>query len=216
MIIKERKQIKFRKLLSIFILAISLLFIQIITPAWAMYTYTELLPSDFTEAWSSDINVSGVVVGSGYSIDDIGKGFIYDKGTYTELLPDGWDSAEASGINNSGAVVGSGYIGDIGKGFIYHNGTYTELLPDGWDWAFASGINDSGVVVGYGYITLGEGNYIQKGFIYDNGTYTELLHPDWHRAFAYKINKSGVVVGECEDATSIYKGFIAIPSKKGK
>ena len=200
---------KVNKLASV-IIFFMLFGISLPSSAWAEYTYTEIIPPGWEEAYAMAINDNGAIVGDGGYHDAnehvVVKGFLYSGGNYTEIIPPGWTSAVAIAINNGGDIVGEGrdnpYAG-YDKGFLYSGGNYTDIIPPGWVEAVAYAINNDGDIVGYGM----DANYVAKGFLYSGGNYTEIVPPGWV-ARASDINDGGDVVGWGEDANYVMKGFL--------
>ena len=156
----QKKGNKVNKLASVFIF-LMMLGISLPSPAWAGYTYTEIIPPAWTEAYALAINDGGDVVGWGSDANNIEKGFLYSGGIYTEIMPSDWLWAEALGINNGGDIVGWGSDANVVvKGFLYSGGIYTEIMPSAWTEAYAYAINYSGDIVGGGADANG-----WKGFI---------------------------------------------------
>ena len=163
-------------------------------------TYTELLPTGWTNSRAMGINNNGDIVG--YGSDGAGNGgsFIYSNGIIEIApLPVGFNMTNFQAINDNGIVTGYGskYVENINAytevSFIYDNGTYTELLNQ--QYSTAHDINNSGVVAGR------PDNSGQTGFIYNQGAYTYLNFA------ANAINENGEVVG--------YRGYNAYHYSNG-
>jgi probable HAF family extracellular repeat protein len=114
-------------------------------------TYTKLDFPNSGQTFAVDINNSGVIVGSYFSlIDNLNHGFEYDGTTWTTLdVPGFLNFTNPQGINDAGDVVG--FVTDIQNqyhGFEYSNGVYTITdVPGATNTRFFD-INDSGQIVG--------------------------------------------------------------------
>ena len=142
---------------------------------------------------ASDINDSGVVVGSSYTDQLTPLGFmqhpfVWQNGVMTDLgLLAGDEDGGAAAINNAGQIVGSSGRTDpdtyesFYRAFIYSNGVMTALPVPSWE-AYAGDINDAGVVVGSMRAGGGVSNF--HGWVYVDGIVTNLntLIPAWNRS----------------------------------
>ena len=116
------------------------------------------MPRGATDAWATDINDRGQVVGSA-SVFQLKGSWVYPcvwEKTGELRLPLGAGSnvySEGRSINNRGQVVGGNPYGN--EAFIWDTVKGTRYLSDliiapGWNLSMAQGINDSGQIVGTG------------------------------------------------------------------
>jgi len=170
--------------------------------------YTEIIPPGWMDAYASDINDNGDIVGSG---NDGGsnKGFLYSGGKYTEIIPPEWFQAGAYAINNSGDIVGGGWdTNGYTKGFLYSGGKYTEIIPPEWYGAGARAINNSGDIAGSSWTVAYQEWDI---FLYSGGRYTTLFISGavLEGTDASDINDNGDIVGWIDDRPNYNKsGFL--------
>lgn len=109
-----------------------------------------------TRSYASDINASGMVVGSSESRTALRRAVQWTDGTRDSMVDLGatayGDQSEALAVNSSGVVVGYSTIGDFSQpnrpiGWI--GGVSFDLKPfAGADNSMAKDINDAGTVVG--------------------------------------------------------------------
>jgi len=94
-------------------------------------TATDLGTLGGREAFATDINDAGVIVGrSNFSETSFGMhAFIYQNGVMTDLgAPAGATSSNALMIADDGSVLGTGYMPNgTAKGFLYRDGVTTDL-----------------------------------------------------------------------------------------
>jgi len=161
------------------------------------YTYTDLVPNEYSDSVALDINDNGEVAGICFKsadvfpmlrFDDHPYFFIYRNNKFN-MLPDPCPSSTSEGektikINNNGEIIGS--CGGKNEGFIYRDGEYIFLESPEWHNIQPSDINDNGTIVG-----TGSG----KGFLYGGGSYIELLPPGFSSVDYIRINNNGTVVG---------------------
>jgi probable HAF family extracellular repeat protein len=174
---------------------------------------------------ASDINDSGVVVGSSYTDDLTPLGFmqhpfVWQNGVMTDLgLLAGDEDGGASGINSSGQIVGSSGRTDpetyesFYRAFVYSNGAMTALPVPSWE-AYAGDINDTGVVVGSMRAGGGFSNF--HAWVYIDGSVTNLntLIPagtGLHIAYANAINNAGQIAATAFDAQGHYHAVLLTP-----
>jgi probable HAF family extracellular repeat protein len=192
--------------LALVFISLMLFGISLPSSAWAGYTYTDIIPPDWQEAWARSINDGGAIVGYGYDANNVAKGFLYSEGNYTDIIPPDWQWADAWAINDGGAIVGQGTDANgVGKVFLYSGGNYTDIIPPGWQTPiYAWAINDGGAIVGVGE----DANSVRKGFLYSEGNYTDIIPPNWQWAYASDINDGGAIVGGGDDANGVGKVFL--------
>ncbi|MEW6536637.1 MAG: PEP-CTERM sorting domain-containing protein [Candidatus Auribacterota bacterium] len=168
------------------------------------YHFVELGTLGGTESDARDINNSGQVVGSSYTVDaKFSHAFLYQSGIMTDLgvLPGG-NSSNASGINDAGQIVGSSNIPNASAAFIYESGTMQNLtsgMPDIVH-SGATKINNAEQIVGLVYSTTD-----WYAYIYESGTLTDLGGNAFN---AYDINDLGQVVGVTTNTASQTRGFV--------
>lgn len=176
-------------------------------------------------SFASDINDSGIAVGSSYTADMTPLGlmqhpFMWQNGVMTNLgLLDGDEDGGAAAINSAGQIVGSSGRTDpdtyesFYRAFLYSNGVMTALPVPSWE-VYAGDINDSGVVVG----TMRAGGGFSKfhGWVYADGTVSNLNHlipqdTGLHIAFAHAVNESGQIAATAYDAQGHYHAVLLTP-----
>jgi probable HAF family extracellular repeat protein len=166
-------------------------------------------------SYASDINDSGVAVGSSF-----GRPFMWKDGVMTDLgLLPGDEDGGAAAINSLGQIVGSSGRTDLEtyesfyKAFIHFNGVKTAL-PVPSSEAYAGDINDEGVVVGSMRAGGGFSNF--HGWVYIDGTVTNLntlVAPGTglHIAYANSINNAGQIAATAFDAQGHYHAVLLTP-----
>lgn len=140
---------------------------------------------DCTATILTDINSHGVIVGYCIeTIDEPGRGFLYQDGTFTPLLAFGSD-VEPAAIADNGTVVG--WIPGPRQGFILNKGVFTLIDYPGALFTSLSGIASNGDVVGSAELPDLSVVYfvVRKGKIFDLPT---AFRPNG-------INASGTIVG---------------------
>jgi probable HAF family extracellular repeat protein len=174
---------------------------------------------------ASDINDSGLVVGSSYTDQMTPLGlmqhpFVWQSGVMTDLgLLAGDEDGGAAAINNVGQIVGSSGRTDpdtyesFYRAFIYSNGVMTALPVPSWE-AYAGDINDAGVVVGTMRAGGGVSNF--HGWVYVDGVVTNLntliaSGTGLHIAYANAINNAGQIAATAFDAQGRYHAVLLTP-----
>ena len=176
---------------------------------------------------ASDINDSGLVVGSSYTTQMTPMGlmqhpFVWQNGVMTDLgLLPGDEDGGAAGINNLGQIVGSSGRTDpdtyesFYRAFVYVNGVMTAL-PVPSSEVYAGDINEDGVVVG----SMRAGGAVSNfhGWIYVDGNVTNLntLIPSGtglHIAYANAINNAGQIAATAFDAQGHYHAVLLTPGE---
>jgi probable HAF family extracellular repeat protein len=178
-------------------------------------------------SWASDINDSGVIVGSSSTDDLTPLGFMahpfsWQNGVMTDLgLLAGDEEGGAAAINNLGQIVGISGRTDpdtyeqFYRAFIYSDGVMTALPVPSWE-AYAGDINDAGVVVGSMRAGGGFSNF--HGWVYIDGVVTNLntLIPagtGLHIAYATAINNDGQIAATAFDAQGRYHAVLLTPGQ---
>jgi probable HAF family extracellular repeat protein len=176
-------------------------------------------------SFASDINDSGLVVGSSYTSDMTPLGlmqhpFVWQNGVMTNLgLLEGDEDGGAAAINSSGQIVGSSGRTDpdtyesFYRAFLYSNGV-TTAIPVASTEVHAGDINDSGAVVGS--MRAGGGFSKFHGWIYIDGVVTNLNHlipqnSGLHIAYANAINNAGQIAATAFDAQGRYHAVLLTP-----
>jgi probable HAF family extracellular repeat protein len=176
---------------------------------------------------ASDINDSGVIVGSSYTDELTPLGFmqhpfVWQNGVMTDLgLLQGDEDGGAAAINNAGHIVGSSGRTDpdtyesFYRAFIYADGVMTALPVPSWE-AYAGDVNDAGVVVGTMRAAGGFSNY--HAWVYIDGVVTNLnsLIPSGtglHIAYANAINNAGQIAATAFDAQGHYHAVLLTPGE---
>jgi uncharacterized membrane protein len=109
------------------------------------------------DAWASDVNNSGVIVGNGKESEDFttGRAFIWRRGVATELSGLAPDSPTfVRRLNNRGDATGSAVDGEgTERAMVWQAGRAPMALamPRGYLGAYGMAINDRGDVVGGAY-----------------------------------------------------------------
>ncbi|RJP61499.1 MAG: PEP-CTERM sorting domain-containing protein [Candidatus Auribacter fodinae] len=189
---------------TFFILAVITLLYTAQNISAVEYHFVELGTLGGTESDARDINNSGRVVGSSYTVDaKFSHAFLYQSGIMTDLgvLPGG-NSSYANGINDAGQIVGSSNTQNNTAAFIYESGTMQNLtasMPDIVH-SFANQINNTGQIVGYVYSTTD-----WYAYIHESGILTDLGGNAFN---AYGINDFGQVVGVTTNTASQTRGFV--------
>lgn len=167
------------------------------------------LPAGETLGDASDVNASGVAVGS-INGGSLQRGVIYNGGTatvITQTTSNGSFFVTAFGINDSGRIVGFGIdpnnaarnvgiVYDIGGGSAFE----VDALP-GFNGALAFGVSNAGHVVGSSMLNQGSG----LPFIWSQagGTVAIPLASGTSQGSARAVNSAGWVVGQDSSAFSI-------------
>ncbi len=155
-------------------------------------------------SYASDLNDSGLTVGSFDDSSATSHAFLYSPATGTaqdlsSAFPSGTTQSDANSINSSGIVVGEFYNGRI-RAFRYSGGVAQDLsstFPIGTIYSNAYSINNSGSVVGYFNSTNFSDSH---AFVYSGGVGRDLndLIPagsGWVLTSASGINNSGQITG---------------------
>jgi hypothetical protein len=167
------------------------------------------LPSGQTNGDATDVNASGIAVGSVNS-GVSQRAVIYSGGAgtvITQTTPNGSFFFTAFGINDSGRVVGQGINPNdaaVNVGIVYDMSTNTAFdvgaLPDA-NGALAFGVSTAGHVVGSSMFNQGSG----LPFIWSqaNGIQPIPLPTGTSSGIARGVNSAGWVVGNSSSAFSI-------------
>ena len=159
------------------------------------------LPSGQTNGDATDVNASGVAVGSVNS-GIAQRAVIYSGGTgtvITQTTPNGSFFFTAFGINDSGRIVGQGVNPNdaaVNVGIVYDMSTNTAFdvgaLPNA-NGALAFGVSNTGLVVGSSMFNQGSG----LPFIWSqaNGIQPIPLPTGTSSGIARAVNSAGWVVG---------------------
>ncbi|MGB2714428.1 MAG: Calx-beta domain-containing protein [Vicinamibacterales bacterium] len=194
---------------------------------WQNGTRTSLGHLGGGNSAASDLNDSGLVVGSSYTDQMTPLGFmqhpfVWQNGVMTDLgLLAGDEDGGASAINNAGQIVGSSGRTDpdtyesFYRAFLYSSGVMTALPVPSWE-AYAGDINDAGVVVGSMRAGGGVSNF--HAWVYIDGSVTNLntlIQPGTglHIAYANAINNAGQIAATAFDAQGRYHAVLLTPGE---
>jgi probable HAF family extracellular repeat protein len=176
-------------------------------------------------SFASDINDSGIAVGSSYTNDMTPLGlmqhpFVWQNGVMTDLglLPGDQDGGAAA-INSAGQIVGSSGLTDPEtyeskyRAFVYSNGVMTALPVPSTE-VYAGDINESGTIVGTMRAGGGFSNF--HAWIYTDDTVTNLNHlipqdSGLHIAYAHAVNNAGQIAATAFDAQGRYHAVLLTP-----
>jgi probable HAF family extracellular repeat protein len=154
---------------------------------------------------------SGVVVGTGYTINNEAQIFTYANGQTVDLGP-AKGQAYPIAINDLGEIlVEYSPSTNVNEPAIYANGTFTVIAPPANATVTAYAINNSGVVVGG--ISYNTNAAVPHAGLYSNGVWTDLgiLAGAGRGTVAIGINSSGQILGMAA-GKPIYKPDIGVPT----
>lgn len=156
-------------------------------------------PSDVTQSWSTDVNVSGAFVGHLWYGDER-QPFVYEAGVETRFLSAG----NASGINDRGDVIGVSHEPNGGGGFVWFDGAQHALpTPQADAYTSPLSINNRRQIVG----GMGNAN-LQRAFLFSCGKLLDLGSLGGARASAHDINERGQIVGMSTDESGTERAFL--------
>lgn len=140
---------------------------------------------------ATDINQTGIVVGSATAANGKKHAFVRPFDTLLDLGTLGGTESEASAINDADVIVGTFRAADSSyHGFRYANGTMQDLGTFGGTWISSIGLSESGTV--YVIVVTGSG---LRSFTWNNGVITDLGTLGGATTAALAINASDVIVG---------------------
>ena len=168
---------------------------------WQDGAMVDLATLGGSSSWAYGMNGDGVVVGSAWRADSVGRAVSWDsKGTVVDLgsLGGAWNGcSSAYGINSKGVTVGQSCSDSGNRPVRFREpGIIDDLGTFGGTWGQAQAINDAGVIVG----SASFANGVYHGFMYADGklndagsvpglTYSQLM----------AVNGSSVAVGTAFD-----------------
>lgn len=158
------------------------------------------------QSFASDINNSGMIVGSYYDVCCMLHGYLLQGNQFTYIDYPGSASTFLDGINSSG--VAAGFWEDanaVRHGFTWNNGTFTSIDVPGATSTSALRINSANVVVGY----YKDSSSVNHGFALQNGIYTTVDFPGAAATQIFGINDRGMFVGGYTDSNGTMHGFVA-------
>lgn len=158
---------------------------------------------------ASDINDSGVIVGSAWFVAEVQatQGFRYESGNLVNLGTLGGLGSGANAINATGTIAGSAQLSDgAWRAFSYNNGVMSNLGALAGTNSYASGINGSGHIVGRADIDMANTFHAT---LYRDGQVIDLGTLGGATSTAQAINDDGAIVGySLVDAGSTPHAFI--------
>jgi hypothetical protein len=184
-------------------------------------TSLDVKQADNTEAWS--ISDKGEIAGLYYdgSLQPNGcwnqcHAFLRNaKGRIITFEPSGSTDSWSSQINDHGVVAG-GYIdgSQVQHGFVRTpDGTIMTFDPPGSTLTYTATINNKGAIAGSYFDAAGQHAYVRAA----DGTFTTIDIPQCSNGLGVShINDRGWITGWCDDAQSLYQGFVRKPDGKVK
>ena len=172
-------------------------------------TETSLFP-DGQEA-NAISKQSGVVVGTGYTINNEAHIFRYANGQTVDLGPTKGQASPIAITDSGVMLVDYEPSTSVNEQAIYSNGTFTVIAPPANATATAYAMNNNGLVVGG--ISYNTNAAVPHAGLYSNGVWTDLgtLAGAGRGTVAMSINSAGEILGMAA-GKPIYKPDIGVPT----
>jgi probable HAF family extracellular repeat protein len=194
------------------VLASALVLTVGVANAAGTYKFTALGTLGGPDSFASDVNKSGVIVGSASDDDGTTRPVTWNGRTATALPTSGSVQGGAADVNDAGVVVGSSAMPD-GTGvraMMWRDGQATDLGTFGGDYGSALAINKVGTIVGF---ATKSGSSADLAAVWRDGKIKSLPNLGGPFSYAVAISDAGHIAGY---ASTPLNATVAVVWKDGR